>query len=463
MRTEEFMSMSTLPPAAGSSIAPAADTTKRLDAYWMPFTANRRFKRARPPLFEAADGMYYRRENGQQVLDGIAGLWCVNAGHRRREIVDAIAATADRLDYASSFQLGHPLGFEYAEQLIEEAPAGFSQVFFSNSGSEAVDTALKIALAYHRARGDGQRVRLIGRERDYHGVGFGGLSVSGIAGHRKTYGNLLPFVDHMASTYKREDMAFTRGQPAAGANLADELLRLVALHDASTIAAVIVEPVAGSTGVLVPPVGYLQRLRKICDMHGILLIFDEVITGFGRVGASFAAKRFDVNPDLITSAKGLTNGAVPMGATFVREHVYDALMQGSADGIEFAHGYTYSGHPLACAAGLAALDVYRREHLFARANTLEAQWQNAAHALRGSPGVIDVRNIGLLAAVELAPSADGPGKHGFDVHTRCLERGILIRSSGDTMLFSPPLIIEPAQIDTLFGTLADVLAEEKAQ
>jgi beta-alanine--pyruvate transaminase len=433
------------------------------DAYWMPFTANRRFKRARPPLFVEADGMYYRRDDGKQVLDGIAGLWCVNAGHRRREIVDAIAATAHQLDYAASFQMGHPLAFDYAEELLEEAPDGFSNVFFSNSGSEAVDTALKIALAYHRARGEGQRVRLIGRERGYHGVGFGGLSVSGIAGHRKAYGNLLPFVDHLPSTYDRAEMAFSRGQPNWGAHLADELTRLIALHDASTIAAVIVEPVAGSTGVLVPPRGYLERLRQICDAHGILLIFDEVISGFGRVGASFAAKRLGVTPDLITSAKGLTNGAVPMGATFVREHVYEAMMQAPADSIEFAHGYTYSGHPLACAAGLAALGIYRREQLFERANALHSQWENAAHALRGCPGVVDVRNFGLLAAVELAPVPGAPGKRGFDVHARCLERGVLIRSSGDTMLLSPPLIIEPAQIDTLFGTLAEVLEASQVE
>jgi beta-alanine--pyruvate transaminase len=432
----------------------------------MPFTANRRFKEHRPPLFVEADGMYYRRDDGKRILDGIAGLWCVNAGHRRREIVDAIASTAYKLDYASSFQMGHPLAFEYADALLEEAPEGFSNVFFSNSGSEAVDTALKIALAYHRARGEGQRVRLIGRERGYHGVGFGGLSVSGIAGHRKAFGNLLPFVDHLPSTYDRSEMAFSRGQPTWGAHLADELTRLVALHDASTIAAVIVEPVAGSTGVLVPPSGYLERLREICDAHGILLIFDEVISGFGRVGASFAAKRLGVTPDLITSAKGLTNGAVPMGATFVRRHVYDAMMHAPVGSIEFSHGYTYSGHPLACAAGLAALAIYQRENLFERAIELNTQWENAAHSLRDCPGVVDIRNFGLLAAIELSPSADGAGKRGFDIHSLCLERGVLIRSAGDTMLLSPPLVVNPMQIDTLFGTLADVLqakASERTQ
>lgn len=401
--------------------------------------------------------MYYRRQDGKLVLDGIAGLWCVNAGHRRAEIVDAISRTTWQLDYAPSFQMGHPLAFEYAEALLEIAPPGFGQVFFSNSGSEAVDTALKIALAYHRARGEGQRVRLIGRERSYHGVGFGGLSVAGIGGQRKAFGNLLPFVDHLPSTYDREQMAFSRGQPAWGTHLADDLLRRIALHDASTIAAVIVEPISGSTGVLVPPVGYLERLRQICDAHGILLIFDEVISGFGRVGNSFAATRLNVTPDLITSAKGLTNGAVPMGATFVRQHIYDAFMQGPIDSIEFAHGYTYSGHPLACAAGLAALDIYQREQLFDRAISLNSAWENTAHSLRGVSGIADIRNFGLLAAIDLDPWPDAPGKRGYDVHKRCLEKGVLIRSSGDTMLLSPPLTITPDQIATLFSTLADAI------
>ncbi|RAR56696.1 beta-alanine--pyruvate transaminase [Paraburkholderia unamae] len=434
----------------------AAPATGR-DAFWMPFTANRRFKSASQPLFVEADGMYYVRDDGKRVLDGIAGLWCVNAGHRRTEIVDAIAHAAYRLDYASSFQMGHPLAFEYAEALLDTAPAGFGQVFFSNSGSEAVDTALKIALAYHRARGEGQRVRLIGRERSYHGVGFGGLSVAGIGGQRKAFGNLLPFVDHLPSTYDRSQMAFSRGQPAWGAHLAEDLVRRIALHDPSTIAAVIVEPIAGSTGVLVPPVGYLERLREICDAHGILLIFDEVISGFGRVGDTFAATRLNVTPDLITSAKGLTNGAVPMGATFVRTPVYEALMQGSIDSIEFSHGYTYSGHPLACAAGLAALQIYRRENLFERARGLEAHWEKAAHELASRRGVLDIRNFGLLAAIDLAPWPGAPGKRGYDAHRRCLEAGVLIRAAGDTMLLSPPLIITPEQIDTLFATLADAL------
>jgi beta-alanine--pyruvate transaminase len=422
----------------------------------MPFTANRRVKRD-PVLFTAAEGMHYIRPDGRRVLDGIAGLWCVNAGHRRPEIVEAIARTAYELDYAPSFQMSHPLAFELADALCAEAPAGFSNVFFSNSGSEAVDTALKIALGYHRARGQGQRVRLIGRERSYHGVGFGGLSVSGIGGHRKPFGNLLPYVDHLPHTYDRQQMAYTRGQPDWGAHLADTLDRIVALHDASTIAAVIVEPVAGSTGVIVPPRGYLQRLREICDAHGILLIFDEVICAFGRIDGAFASSFFGVKPDIITSAKGLTNGAIPMGATLVQQHVYDAFMQGPESAIELAHGYTYSGHPVACAAGLATLDLCRREGLFQRSQELSRYWEDAAHSLKGLPHVVDIRNIGLLAAIELAPLEGQPGQRAYAVHKACLERGCLIRSAGDTMLLSPPLIIERAQIDELFTVLADVL------
>ncbi|WP_424626422.1 aspartate aminotransferase family protein [Achromobacter marplatensis] len=437
--------MPSLPPSAPHS-----------DAFWMPFTANRRVKRD-PVLFTAAEGMHYIRPDGRRVLDGIAGLWCVNAGHRRPEIVEAIARTAYELDYAPSFQMSHPLAFELADALCAEAPAGFSNVFFSNSGSEAVDTALKIALGYHRARGQGQRVRLIGRERSYHGVGFGGLSVSGIGGHRKPFGNLLPYVDHLPHTYDRQQMAYTRGQPDWGAHLADTLDRIVALHDASTIAAVIVEPVAGSTGVIVPPRGYLQRLREICDAHGILLIFDEVICAFGRIDGAFASSFFGVKPDIITSAKGLTNGAIPMGATLVQQHVYDAFMQGPESAIELAHGYTYSGHPVACAASLATLDLCRREGLFQRSQELSRYWEDAAHSLKGLPHVVDIRNIGLLAAIELAPLEGQPGQRAYAVHKACLERGCLIRSAGDTMLLSPPLIIERAQIDELFTVLADVL------
>ena len=431
-------------------------TPSHSDAYWMPFTANRRVKR-NPVLFAAAEGMHYIRPDGRRVLDGIAGLWCVNAGHRRPEIVEAIARTAHDLDYAPSFQMSHPLAFELADALCAEAPAGFSNVFFSNSGSEAVDTALKIALGYHRARGQGQRVRLIGRERSYHGVGFGGLSVSGIGGHRKPFGNLLPYVDHLPHTYDRQQMAYTRGQPDWGAHLADTLERIVALHDASTIAAVIVEPVAGSTGVIAPPRGYLQRLREICDAHGILLIFDEVICAFGRIDGAFASSYFGVKPDIITSAKGLTNGAIPMGATLVQQHVYDAFMQGPESAIELSHGYTYSGHPVACAAGLATLEICRRDGLFQRSQELARYWEDAAHSLKGLPHVVDIRNIGLLAAIELAPLEGQPGQRAQAVHNACLERGCLIRSAGDTMLLSPPLIIERAQIDELFSVLADVL------
>lgn len=442
--------MSAYPSSPSSPASP--------EAYWMPFTANRRYKRD-PVLFDSADGMYYYRPDGSKVLDGIAGLWCVNAGHRRPEIVEAIAHTAHELDYAPSFQMGHPLAFEFAQALCEQAPADISHVFFSNSGSEAVDTALKIALGYHKARGQGQRVRLIGRERSYHGVGFGGLSVSGIAGHRKNFGNLLPYVDYLPHTYDRAQMAYTRGQPAWGAHLADELERIVALHDASTIAAVIVEPVAGSTGVLVPPQGYLQRLREICDKHGILLIFDEVICAFGRVGEAFASTRLGVTPDIITSAKGLTNGAIPMGATLVREAVYQAYMDAPEGAIEFSHGYTYSGHPVACAAGLATLAIHQREGLFQRAIELGPYWESAAHALKGLPQVVDIRNIGLLAAVELEPLPGKAGQRGFAVHRACLEKGCLIRSAGDTMLLSPPLVIGKPQIDQLFSVLADVLKQ----
>ena len=441
-----------------NNFSEASAVQSNLDPYWMPFTSNRRFKKA-PQVFVEADGMYYKRADGKQILDGIAGLWCVNAGHRRQPIYEAISRTAYQLDYAPSFQMGHPLGFKFAEALINEAPEGFTNVFFTNSGSEAVDTALKIALAYHRARGDASRVRFIGRERGYHGVGFGGTSVSGIAGMRKNFGNLLPFVDHLPHTYNRDHMAYSRGQPAWGGHLAEDLTRIIALHDPSTIAAVIVEPVSGSTGVLVPPVGYLKRLREICDSYGILLIFDEVITGFGRVNRAFSSSYFGVVPDLITVAKGLTNGAVPMGATLVRKHVHDALMVGPPDVIEFSHGYTYSGHPLACAAGLAALEVYREEGLFERAGQLSSYWEDAAHSLKGLPHVLDVRNIGLLAAVDLAPIPGEPGKRGYACHLSCMEKGALIRATGDTMLLSPPLIIERTQVDTLFSTLAGVLME----
>jgi beta-alanine--pyruvate transaminase len=427
-----------------------------LDAFWMPFTANRQFK-SNPRLLAKAKGMYFWTEDGRQILDAVAGLWCVNAGHGRPEIAQAVAHQLETLDYAPPFQMAHPGAFELAARLKEIAPAGIDHVFFVNSGSEAVDTALKIAVGYHRVRGEAARTRLIGRERGYNGVGFGGISVGGISSNRKMWsGVLLPGVDHLPHTHDLARNAFTRGQPAHGAHLAEELERIVALHDASTIAAVIVEPIAGSTGVLVPPRGYLQRLREICDRHGILLIFDEVITGFGRTGSPFAAQEFGVTPDLITCAKGLTNGCVPMGGVLVRKAVYDAFMQGP-DGIELFHGYTYSAHPVACAAAIAALDIYRREGLLTRARTLAKTWEEAAHGLKGLPNVIDVRNYGLVAAIELEPIAGKPGARGYDTFLKCYQRGMLTRQAADTIALSPPLIVEPAQIGQIFDTLATVL------
>ncbi len=431
-------------------------TQSQLDAYWMPFTSNRRYKKA-PIILAAASGMHYTLADGRKVLDGAAGLWCVNAGHCHPRITQAIREQAGRLDYAPSFQLGHPGAFAFAERLVEMAPQGLDHAFLANSGSEAVDTALKIALAYHRARGDAGRVRLIGRERGYHGVGFGGISVGGHGGHRKAFGNLLQSVDHIGHTYNREQMAYSRGQPDWGVHMAEELARLVALHDASTIAAVIVEPVAGSTGVLVPPQGYLQRLRELCDQHGILLIFDEVITAFGRLGAGFGADHFGVRPDIIALAKGLTNGAVPMGAVLASGAIHDTLMQGPPDAIELAHGYTYSGHPLACAAGLATLDVYRDEDLFARAAAIAPYWEDAAHSLKGRAHVVDIRNIGLLAAIDLAAIPGQPGKRAYECHLKCLERGVMVRAAGDSVVLSPPLMIERGQVDQIFSCIADVL------
>ncbi len=427
-----------------------------LDAFWMPFTANRQFK-ANPRLLARADGMYYWSHDGRRILDAVAGLWCVNAGHNRREINDAVARQLATLDYAPTFQMGHPLAFEFAERLVEITPAGLDHVFFANSGSEAVDTALKIALAYHRVRGEASRQRLIGREKGYHGVGFGGISVGGIVNNRKFFGSLLPGVDHLRHTLDHEHNAFSRGLPEWGAHLADDLERLVALHDASTIAAVIVEPVQGSAGVILPPKGYLERLRDICDRHGILLIFDEVITGFGRLGAPFGAQFFDVMPDMITSAKGLTNGAIPMGAVFITKQIYDAFMQGPENAIELFHGYTYSAHPVACAAGLATLDIYLREELLTRARLLSDEWERAVHSLRGVPHVIDIRNIGLIGAIELEPRPNAPGARAYETLVKCYERGLLVRVTGDTIALSPPLIIERDQIETIVATLGEVL------
>jgi len=424
---------------------------KDLDAYWMPFTANRQFKKA-PRLLAKSAGMYYWDEKGRQILDAVAGLWCVNAGHGRPKIVKAIQEQAAEMDFAPPFQMAHPKAFELAERVAQIAPAGMGKVFFTNSGSESVETALKMAIAYHRVRGEGQRTRLIGRERGYHGVNFGGISVGGIVGNRKMFGTMLGGVDHIRHTHDARN-AFSVGQPAHGAELADDLERLVALHDASTIAAVIVEPVAGSTGVLLPPKDYLQRLRAICDKHGILLIFDEVITGFGRTGQPFAAQTFGVTPDLMTVAKGLTNGCVPMGAVIAKDGIYDTFMQGPEHLIEFLHGYTYSAHPLACAAGLATLETYADDKLLTRAGELQGYFGEAVHSLKGEPNVIDIRNIGLVGGIELAPIAGEPTKRAFNVFLDLYEKGLLIRTTGDTIALSPPLIIERQQIDQIVDML----------
>ena len=427
-----------------------------LSAYWMPFTANRNFKTA-PRMLVSAEGMHYRDDAGNAILDGTAGLWCVPLGHAHPKIVSAVQKSVATLDYAPSFQLGHPSAFELAERLKAYTGNRFANVFYTGSGSEAVDTALKIALAYHRAKGNATRTRLIGRERGYHGVGFGGMSVGGIGGNRKTFSTaLLPGVDHLPHTHNLEKNAFTKGEPEYGAHLADELERLVTLHDASNIAAVIVEPVAGSTGVLIPPKGYLKRLREICTKHGILLIFDEVITGFGRLGTPFASDYFDVEPDIFTTAKGLTNGVVPMGAVFVKKEIHDAFMNGP-DGIELFHGYTYSGHPLACAAGLASLEVFQTEGVLENAQAVSDYFQEAAHALRGLPHVIDVRTIGLIAGIELSSIPGRVGARAYHAFARAFNDGILIRVTGDIIALSPPLIINKQQIDELFGKLAAIL------
>ena len=428
-----------------------------LDAHWMPFTANRAFKRA-PRMLVAAEGMYYTADDGRRVLDGTAGLWCVNAGHCRRPIVEAIAAQTGRLDYAPAFQMGHPLSFELADRLTRLLPDGLDRVFFTNSGSEAVDTALKMALAYHQARGEPGRTRFVGRQRGYHGVGFGGISVGGIETTRRAFAaQLLPHADHLVHTHAPDHNAFSRGQPAWGAHLADDLERVVPERGAETIAAVVVEPLAGSTGVLVPPAGYLERLRALCDRHGVLLVFDEVITGFGRLGAPFAADYFGVVPDLMTVAKGLTNATVPMGAVVARREIHDRVLDAASQGIEFFHGYTYSGHPLACAAGLATLGVYEDEGLFARAAELAPYWEDAVHALRGLPHVIDLRNLGLVAGVELAPRPGAPGARAADVFLDCFAHGVLTRVTGDTIALSPPLVAERAHVDELFGVLGGAI------
>ena len=440
----------------------ASDSTAQrqpndLESFWLPFTPNRAFKRA-PRLIARAKDMHYFTPDGRAVLDGLAGLWCANTGHNRDPIVAAISRQAAELDYAAAFHFAHPKSFELASRVAALAPADLNRVFFCNSGSEAVDTALKIALAYHNVRGQGSRTRLIGRERGYHGVGFGGISVGGIVNNRKFFGPLLAGVDHLPATYNREQQAFTKGEPAWGAQLADELERIVALHDASTIAAVIVEPMAGSTGVLPPPKGYLERLRAICDKYGILLIFDEVITGFGRLGYAFAAERYGVTPDLLCFAKGVTSGAVPMGGVIARESVYDAFMRGPEHAIELFHGYTYSAHPLACAAGLAALDLYRDEDLFGRAKRLEPHFADAAMTLKGLPGVLDIRTVGISAGVDLAARPGAPGERGYEAMERAFhDEDLVIRIAGDTLAIAPPLIVSEAEIGEIFEKVGRVI------
>jgi beta-alanine--pyruvate transaminase len=428
-----------------------------LDEFWMPFTANRQFKAA-PRLLARAEGMHYYTPEGRPVLDGTAGLWCVNAGHGRREIVEAVQRQAATMDFAPTFQMGHPLAFEAATAVARVAPAGLDRVFFTNSGSESADTAIKMAMAYHRARGEGTRRIVIGRERGYHGVNVGGTMAGGIPGNRKTFGAMMAGVDHLRSTHDLARNAFSRGMPAHGAEFADELERLIVLHDASNIAALIVEPLAGSTGVLVPPAGYLERLRAITAKHGILLIFDEVITGFGRLGTPFAAQRFGVTPDLLTCAKAINNAAVPMGAVLARREVHDAVIEAAPEGaIEFMHGYTYSAHPLACAAAVATQKLYADTGLFERAAAMAQSFEDALHSLKGAPHVIDVRNLGLVGGIELAPRAGAPGRRAYEAMVRCFEAGVLIRVTGETIALSPPLIIEEAQIAQIVDTIRSVL------
>jgi beta-alanine--pyruvate transaminase len=440
-------------PAAASELAAELS----LAEWWMPFTANRHFKAA-PRLLAKADGMYYWTPDGRQILDGTAGLWCVNAGHNRKPIVDAVQKQAATMDYAPPFQMGHPVAFEAATAVAKIAPPGLQRVFFTNSGSEAVDTALKIALAYHRARGAPARRIVIGRERGYHGVNIGGTSAGGIPGNRKTFGALMAGVDHIRATHDLARNAFSKGQPAHGAEFADELERVIALHDASNIAALIVEPMAGSAGVLIPPQGYLEKLRAICDKHGILLIFDEVITGFGRLGAPFASHYFNVTPDLLTCAKAINNAAVPMGAVLVKNGVHDAIVDAAPEGqIEFAHGYTYSGHPLAAAAVVATQKLYAEEKLFDRAGEMAPVFEAALHSLKGARHVIDVRNLGLVGGIELEPRPGAPGKRALETHIKCFESGVLLRMTADILALSPPLIIDKAQIEQIVETIRTVL------
>ncbi len=427
-----------------------------LAAFWMPFTANRAFK-ASPRMLSSARDMHYTATDGRTILDGTAGLWCVNAGHCREPIVEAIRKTAGELDFGPTFQMSHPLAFELASRVAALMPEPLSRIFFTNSGSESVDTALKIALAYQRARGQGTRTRLIGRERGYHGTGFGGISVGGIVNNRRQFGTLLTGVDHLPHTHSVAHNAFTRGQPAWGGHLAEELERIVALHGAETIAAVIVEPMAGSTGVLIPPVGYLEKLREICTKHGIVLIFDEVITAFGRIGGATAAGTLGVTPDMITMAKGLTNAAVPMGAVAVSREIHDTVVEGGPDGIELFHGYTYSGHPLAAAAGLATLDLYKAEGIWEHAASLHGYWEEAVHSLKGSRHVIDIRNMGIVAGIELEPRPGAPTKRATELFHKCFDNGLLVRATGDIIALSPPLILQKAHIDEMVGRIAELV------
>ena len=460
--TVRFAAKETSP--AGRNVAlniqhprPPVATPNDLDAYWMPFTANRAFKR-KPRMLAGAKDMHYFTTDGRAILDGAAGMWCSNAGHNRDSIVDAIQKQAAAIDYAPPFQFGHPQAFELASRLAALAPKGLDNVFFCNSGSEAADTALKVAIAYHATRGEASRTRLIGRERGYHGVGFGGISVGGMVNNRKMFGTLLTGVDHLPTTYDREKQAFSKGEPDYGAHFADDLERIVGLHGANTIAAVIVEPMAGSTGVLPSPKGYLKRLREITEKHGILLIFDEVITGYGRLGYAFAAERYGVTPDLITFAKGITNGAVPMGGVAVRDGIFDSFMKGPDYMVEFFHGYTYSAHPLACAAGLATLDIYREEGLFERARALEPKWADALMELRKEPNVVDIRTVGITAGIDLTPNKDGVGKRGMDALDSAFhDHDLMIRVAGDTVCLTPPLIISESQIGELMDKVAKVI------
>lgn len=429
-----------------------------LDNFWMPFTANRQFKAA-PRLLASASGMYYTDVDGHQVLDGTAGLWCCNAGHGRKQITQAVERQISTMDFAPTFQMGHNIAFDFAEKLAAIAPGGpdakLDRVFFTNSGSESVDTALKIAIAYQRAIGQGTRTLIIGREKGYHGVGFGGISVGGLVNNRRVFPQIP--ADHMRHTLDIGRNAFSKGLPAHGIELADDLERLVQLHGAEKIAAVIVEPMSGSAGVVLPPKGYLERIRATADKHGILVIYDEVITGFGRLGTPFAVDYFGVKPDLVTTAKGLTNGAIPMGAVFASRTVHDALMTGPENAIELFHGYTYSGHPVACAAGLATLEIYAEEGLLTRGAELAEHWENALHSLKNAPNVIDIRNLGLVGAIELSSREGAVGARAYDVFTDCFKKGLLIRVTGDVIALSPPLIVEKEQIDTIVSVIGDAL------